>query len=196
MHTIISYYSSIKTIKDKTKHGCFLKNYERVSKMKKTHRVLAIATLFSANTFANNIHISPEIKIGPYGGFGIQAGVTDALGFDAAYVSYSRTVYSSSMYDEAIDSYRFGVQQMFGSAKIHGVQFEVGVANYDGKKTKSGDTTKESTLGSSLGAAYVFQATEQVGLRAGIDLNYFPMSDTYIPYDLSTNFNIGMTFTF
>lgn len=44
--------------------------------MKKSHLVLAIATLFSANTFANNIHLSPEVKIGPYGGFGIQAGVT------------------------------------------------------------------------------------------------------------------------
>lgn len=80
--------------------------------MKKSHLVLAIATLFSANTFANNIHLSPEVKIGPYGGFGIQAGVTDALGFDAAYLSYGRTVYSSSTYDETIDSYRFGVQHI------------------------------------------------------------------------------------
>ncbi|PQJ89866.1 hypothetical protein [Aliivibrio sifiae] len=164
--------------------------------MKKSHLVLAIATLFSANTFANDFHLSPEIKIGPYGGFGIQAGVTDALGFDAAFISYGRTVYSSSMYDETIDSYRFGVQHMFGAAKIHGMQLEAGIANYDGKKTKSGNTTKESALGSSIGASYVFQATDNLGLRAGVDLNYFPMSDTYIPYDLSTNFNIGMTFTF
>ncbi|MUK75499.1 hypothetical protein GNP84_01110 [Aliivibrio fischeri] len=168
----------------------------RVSKMKKSHLVLAIATLFSANTFANNIHLSPEVKIGPYGGFGIQAGVTDALGFDAAYLSYGRTVYSSSTYDETIDSYRFGVQHMFGASKIHGLQLEVGIADYDGKKTSKGETTKESTLGSSIGASYVFQATDQLGLRAGVDLNYFPMSDTYIPYDLATNFNLGMTFTF
>ena len=164
--------------------------------MKKSHLVLAIATLFSANTFANDLHLSPEIKIGPYGGFGIQAGVTDALGFDAAFISYGRTVYSSSMYDETIDSYRFGIQQMFGASKMHGMQLEVGLADYDGKKTKSGETTKESALGSSIGASYVFQATDHLGLRAGVDLNYFPMSDTYIPYELSTNFNIGMTFTF
>nr|VVV04889.1 hypothetical protein AW0309160_02298 [Aliivibrio wodanis] len=164
--------------------------------MKKSHLVLAIATLFSANTFANDFHLSPEIKIGPYGGFGIQAGVTDALGFDAAFISYGRTVYSSSMYDETIDSYRFGVQQMFGASKMHGMQLEIGLADYDGKKTKSGETTKEGALGSSIGASYVFQATDQLGLRAGVDLNYFPMSETYIPYDLSTNFNIGITFAF
>ena len=164
--------------------------------MKKSHLVLAIATLFSANTFANDFHLSPEIKIGPYGGFGIQAGVTDALGFDAAFISYGRTVYSSSMYDETIDSYRFGIQQMFGASKMHGMQLEVGLADYDGKKTKNGEATKESALGSSIGASYVFQATDHLGLRAGVDLNYFPMSDTYIPYELSTNFNIGMTFTF
>ncbi|MCP3697348.1 MAG: hypothetical protein GY920_02095 [Aliivibrio sp.] len=164
--------------------------------MRKSHLVFAIATLFSANTFANDFHLSPEIKIGPYGGFGIQAGVTDTLGFDAAYISYGRTVYSSSMYDETIDSYRFGIQQMFGASKMHGMQLEIGLADYDGKKTKSGETTKESALGSSIGASYVFQATDHLGLRAGVDLNYFPMSDTYIPYDLSTNFNIGMTFTF
>ncbi|MUL02181.1 hypothetical protein GNP89_08175 [Aliivibrio fischeri] len=168
----------------------------RVSKMKKSHLVLAIATLFSANTFANNIHLSPEVKIGAYGGFGIQVGVTDALGFDAAYLSYGRTVYSSSTYDETIDSYRFGVQHMFGASQIHGLQLEVGFADYDGKKTSKGETTKERALGSSIGASYVFQATDQLGLRAGVDLNYFPMSDTYIPYDLATNFNLGMTFTF
>ena len=172
------------------------KTIMRVSSMKKSHLVLAIATLFSANTFANDFHLSPEIKIGPYGGFGIQAGVTDALGFDAAFISYGRTVYSSSMYDETIDSYRFGIQQMFGASKMHGMQLEIGLADYDGKKIKSGDTTKESALGSSIGASYVFQATDHLGLRAGVDLNYFPMSDTYIPYELSTNFNIGMTFTF
>lgn len=76
------------------------------------------------------------------------------------------------------------------------MQLEVGLADYDGKKTKSGETTKESALGSSIGASYVFQATDHLGLRAGVYLNYFPMSDTYIPYELSTNFNIGMTFTF
>ena len=185
-----------KQLKIKQSTDAFLNYYERVSRMKKPHLVLAIATLFSANTFANDFHLSPEIKIGPYGGFGIQAGVTDALGFDAAFISYGRTVYSSSMYDETIDSYRFGIQQMFGASKMHGMQLEVGLADYDGKKTKNGETTKESALGSSIGASYVFQATDHLGLRAGVDLNYFPMSDTYIPYELSTNFNIGMTFTF
>lgn len=185
-----------KKLKIKQSTDAFLNYYERVSNMKKSHLVLTIVTLFSANTFANDFHLSPEIKIGPYGGFGIQAGVTDALGFDAAFISYGRTVYSSSMYDETIDSYRFGIQQMFGASKMHGMQLEVGLADYDGKKTKSGETTKESALGSSIGASYVFQATDHLGLRAGVDLNYFPMSDTYIPYELSTNFNIGMTFTF
>ncbi|OZS44226.1 hypothetical protein [Photobacterium sanguinicancri] len=163
--------------------------------MKKAFLALTLSALISAPAIAD-IHLSPEVKIGAYNGFGLQAGLTDTLGFDAVFVSYSRTEYKKFSYDEKIDTYRIGAQQMFGASKVHGLQIEIGLADYDGQKIRSGNEETKTSTGVSIGASYIFQATPNLGLRAGGDFNTFRSSNTFIPHDFSPNLNIGMTFTF
>ena len=163
--------------------------------MKKLVLALTLSALSSTPTLAD-IHLSPEVKIGAYNGFGLQAGLTDTLGFDAVFVSYSRTEYNKFNYGERLDTYRIGAQHMFGASKIHGLQIELGLADYDGKKNRSGNEETKASKGVSIGASYIFQVTPNIGLRAGGDLNTFRSSTTFIPHDLSPNLNIAMTFTF
>lgn len=163
--------------------------------MKKAVLALTLSALLSTPALAN-IHLSPEVKIGPYNGFGLQAGLTDTLGFDAVFVSYSRTEYKQFSYDEKLDTYRIGAQYMFGASKIHGLQIEFGLADYDGVKSWSGNNETKTSKGASIGASYVFQVTPNIGLRAGGDFNAFRTADTFIPHGFSPNLNIGMTFTF
>ena len=39
--------------------------------------LLLASALFSTSAFSNGLHLSPELKIGSYHGFGMQAGITD-----------------------------------------------------------------------------------------------------------------------
>lgn len=164
--------------------------------MKLRNIVLALSLLSAPMVHASSLHLSPELKIGAYHGFGMQAGMTDVASFDAVYLSYSHLWYESDRYDESVDSYRLGIQQSYGSKGLHGFQAEIGFATYDGDKTRSGVTENKSATGLSIGGAYVYQATSMLALRAGADMNIFDHNKTYIPYDTTINLNLGAIITF
>lgn len=96
--------------------------------------LLLASALFSTSAFSNGLHLSPELKIGSYHGFGMQAGITDVANLGAVYLSYSHLWYDGDRYDETVDAYRVGIQNMFGRNQNHGFQAEIGVASYDGTK--------------------------------------------------------------
>ena len=164
--------------------------------MKLKNIILALSLLSAPMVHASSLHFSPELKIGAYHGFGMQAGITDVASFDAVYLSYSHLWYESDRYDESVDSYRLGIQQSYGSKGLHGFQAEIGFATYDGDKTRSGVTENKSATGLSIGGAYVYQATSMLALRAGADMNIFDHNKTYIPYDTTINLNLGAIITF
>ena len=56
---------------------------------------LLLLTLLSSSVSASGFHLSPEIKIGAYHGFGIQAGITQVADLGAIYLSYSDIWYES-----------------------------------------------------------------------------------------------------
>ncbi|EIU7612890.1 hypothetical protein L3I75_004762 [Vibrio vulnificus] len=158
--------------------------------MKKNSILLAFILLPSLS-YAN-LSISPELKLGPYKGAGIQVGLTDTLGFDAVFAELAKTRYESKIYDEEIYSYRVGFQQMFGASKQHGFQASLGLAQYDGYLREEHKTAN----GLSIGGSYVFQANQHLFLRAGFDFNVFDTNATYIPSDTSPNFNLGFGLRF
>ena len=162
----------------------------------KVKLIMVLFTLFSTSSMARTVHFSPEIKVGVYNGVGIQAGLADIYNMDAIYLSYGQTRYDSSRYDERIESYRVGVQNLIGRSKLHGFQAELGLATYKGHKDSSSSPEHLRATGISFGGAYVFQATKNLGLRSGLDFNYFGFSDTFIPINLSPTVNVGINFSF
>ena len=158
--------------------------------------LLLASALFSTSALSNGLHLSPELKIGSYHGFGIQAGITDVANLGAVYLSYSHLWYDSDRYDETVDAYRAGIQNMFGRNQNHGFQAEIGVASYDGTKTRNGEVEEKTAHGLSLGGAYVYQATPVLGLRAGVDMNIFDHNKTFVPYDTTINLNLGSIIRF
>ncbi|MCC4785606.1 hypothetical protein CSB62_20555 [Vibrio splendidus] len=157
---------------------------------------LLLITVLSTSVSASGLHLSPELKIGSYHGFGIQAGITDVANLGAVYLSYSHLWYDSDRYDETVDAYRVGIQNMFGRNQNHGFQAEIGVASYDGTKTRNGEVEEKTAHGLSLGGAYVYQATPVLGLRAGVDMNIFDHNKTFVPYDTTINLNLGAIIRF
>ncbi|WP_373949884.1 hypothetical protein [Vibrio pomeroyi] len=157
---------------------------------------LLLLTLLSTSVSASGLHLSPELKIGAYHGFGIQVGITEVADLGAIYLSYSDIWYESDRYDETVNSYRIGIQNMFGSKQIHGFQAEIGFADYDGEKTRSGVTERKTATGLSLGGAYVYQANSVLALRAGADLNIFDHNKTFVPYNTTINLNLGAIIRF
>lgn len=157
---------------------------------------LLLLTLLSTSVSASGLHLSPELKIGAYHGFGIQAGITEVADLGAIYLSYSDIWYESGRYDETVNSYRIGIQNMFGSQQIHGFQAEIGFADYDGEKTRSDITERKTATGLSLGGAYVYQANSVLALRAGADINIFDHNKTFVPYNTTINLNLGAIISF
>jgi hypothetical protein len=169
-------------------------NYLHINTVIVMKKALLISALLSFSTLSNasDIMLSPEIKLGAYRGAGLQVGATDTLGFDAVFFDYARTNYVSNNYDENIDSYRIGFQQMFSSTIVQGFQAGLGVAQYDGSKRGESRTAS----GVSIGAAYVYQATPNFGLKTGFDIHVFDHQKTYIPSDILSSWNLGFTLTF
>ena len=162
----------------------------------KFRTLLLASALFSTSAFSTGLHLSPELKIGAYHGFGVQVGVTEIADLGTIYLSYSDIWYESDRYDETVNSYRIGIQNMFGSRQLQGFQAEIGLADYDGEKTHSGITERKTATGLSLGGAYVYQATPVLALRAGADLNLFDHNKTFVPYNTTINLNLGAILSF
>ncbi|MCW8347569.1 hypothetical protein MD535_16325 [Vibrio sp. ZSDZ65] len=157
-------------------------------------KALLMASLLAAPflTHAHTIQVSPELKIGAYRGAGLQVGLPNTLGFDAVFFDYGHTRYSSNAYDETLHSYRVGLQQMFGQAATHGFQVSIGGVQYDGSKREE----SRSATGVSIGANYVYQMTDNLAVRTGLDINVFDNQQTYIPADILSNWNLGFILRF
>lgn len=158
--------------------------------MKKIALFALFLTSYTSN--ATQLHLSPEIKMGPYLGAGIQLGTTNTLDLDAIFVSYHRTAYQDSWYDEKIDTFRIGGQKMLGKSKVHGFQAEMGYTKYQGSKETAHSASQLTADGLSLGGAYIFQATDTIALRGGVDINMFAWGRTHVPFDMSPNVNLGV----
>lgn len=153
--------------------------------------LLTLFTLLPLSSFASNLFISPEVKIGTFRGAGLQLGISDVAGFEHLFIDYSRVNYNYSRFNEQVDAYRLGFQHMFKHKSDMGFQASLGVANYDG-------TWKEERLtntGVSIGGAYVYQVNPVLSVRAGADLDLFSSGSTHTFSDAAINFSFGFGLT-
>ncbi len=148
-----------------------------------------LSVTISLPTLANSIHFSAEGKVGPTMGFdlvgyGGQLGVTDTLGFEAIYFSYSQSegtlLPTLNRTDHELNTYRIGVEKSFQSIQLP-LQFEIGLAEYEGERRywASGDHEQLSATGASIAISAVHNFTEKFALRVGADLNFFGSDNTY-----------------
>ncbi|SEG48113.1 hypothetical protein [Vibrio hangzhouensis] len=158
--------------------------------------LLPLIASFSFTAYAQTFHVSPEVKIGAYNGAGIQLGVADTLGMDAVFFSYARKTYDTSRYDETIDSYRIGLQHMFGDRENYGLQAEIGVANYNGDKKSGSEWAHRSATGLSISASYVYMLNPAFGLKTGFDYDVFGAENTFISLDNNFTLNFGVVARF
>lgn len=160
--------------------------------------------LFISNvTFATNVHFSPEIKTGPYytsgaSGGGLQIGVSDKSGLDALYLSYTHTSAEFITDKDRLKTYRLGVQYQLVTKPKIAVQFEGGVVDYEGSRRNIFDDERRylSGLGVSSAAALVIFINKNIGLRAGLDLNYIDTNDTFLSYPFSATYSAGLVLHF
>ena len=168
--------------------------------MKKTLILISLVTSFGS--YASGLHLSPEIKMGPYVGSGIsggglQLGITDVLGLDAIYASYTHTSADILTDKDRLKTYRIGAQYSLPQAPMLGFQLELGGVEYQGSRDYifSPRQYREGS-GVSLAGAWVLQINDNLGLRAGIDINYIDKNKSYLSSDFSTTFSTGITLRF
>ncbi|KII79835.1 hypothetical protein [Vibrio renipiscarius] len=168
--------------------------------MKKALFTLTLMASFGSS--ASGLHLSPELKFGPYVGSGnlgagLQVGITDVLGLDALYVSYSHTSAKVLTDKDRLKTYRIGAQYHLTQAPMIGFQVEIGGVKYEGSRHYI-FSPKEYRDGSGVSAAgaWVLQVNDSLGFRAGIDINFVDKKDTYLNSDFSTTFNTGVTLRF
>lgn len=154
--------------------------------------LLPLASILSFNLSAATFHVSPDVKIGLYNGAGIQLGITDTIGMDAVYFNFARKTYQTDRYDERIDSYRLGLQHMFGHRQDHGLQAEFGIADYRGEQSRNNEINSRNAIGLSIGASYVYMLNSSFGLKSGFDYDVFNSQDTYIPIGSNVTLNFGI----
>ncbi|MFM2589068.1 hypothetical protein [Vibrio sp. TBV020] len=170
--------------------------------MKKHLLALALLTPFTAS--ASGLHLSPEIKMGPYlgsgiSGGGLQLGVTDVLGLDALYVSYSHTSAEILLDKDRLKTYRVGGQYQFLDHPMKmALQLEGGVVEYEGKRDYvfSNTTRYEEGTGASISASWVLFINDNVGFRLGTDFNYIDKSDTLLESNWSATISSGIVLHF
>jgi hypothetical protein len=170
--------------------------------MRKHLLTLALFTPISA--MASGIHLSPEIKFGPYigsglSGGGLQLGVSDVLGLDALYVSYSHI--SSQMIklqDDRLKTYRIGTQYQITQSPKMAFQVEAGIVEYEGVRYGIwGDHRIEREgKGVSLSASYLIHVNPNVGFRFGGDINIIDEDKTLFGTPVSSSISTGVVFNF
>ncbi|MGR5278287.1 hypothetical protein ACPV5J_16510 [Vibrio rotiferianus] len=151
-------------------------------------------------TSAKNLHISPEIKMGPYWGAGIsggglQLGGTGVLGLDALYMSYSHTSAELLWDKDRLKTYRIGAQyQLLDHPNKLGFQIEAGLVEYEGQRDYIWSDKSRSAHGSgaSISGAWVLFMNEHVGLRVGGDFNYIDKKKTLLGNSWSATFSTGI----
>lgn len=166
--------------------------------------ILALTLLAPFSTLASGLHISPEIKMGPYvdaglSGGGLQLGMTDVLGLDALYFSYSHTSAEVLWDKDRLKTYRVGGQYHFMDQPVKfGVQLEAGLVDYQGSRDDlwSDNTRYADATGASFSAAWVIFATENIGFRLGGDFNYIDKSKTLLGNNWSATLSTGVILHF
>lgn len=169
------------------------------------HKILIPLLLISSTSvLANTVHISPEMKIGPYvgsgiSGAGLQLGLTDTFGLDAVYLSYSHTSAQFLYLDnDRLKTYRIGAQKQLVNKPKMSLQLEAGWVEYEGKQSGfwSNDIRYSEATGASISAHWVVSVTDNIAFRAGTDLNYIDRDKTFLPYDLTAMISTGVIFSF
>ncbi|MGL6257759.1 hypothetical protein [Vibrio sp. WXL103] len=157
-----------------------------------THRLIWLAiALAPLGAQASGLYVSPELKIGPFRGAGLQLGVSQVGDFDNLFLHYSKSHYTAGRYDENIDTYRVGLQSPLGRRDDMGIQAIIGLADYDGTYRDEHKTT----MGLSIGAAFVYKLTPALSVRAGTDFDFFDSGSTHTFSDTSINFTLGFGLT-
>ncbi|WGV99731.1 hypothetical protein QF117_17655 [Vibrio sp. YMD68] len=170
--------------------------------MKKIIGLLATC-LFTFSAFANTLHISPDIKIGPYWGSGIsggglQLGLADTLGFDALYLSYSHSSYEFLKTDkERLKTYRIGGQYQLVPAQKMSLQLEAGIFDYEGRRQMLWNEPRYAEgQGVSLSASWVMFINHHLGFRAGGDFNFIDKNKTVGSNTFFATFSTGVVIQF
>jgi hypothetical protein len=170
--------------------------------MKSPALLLPMALLMITSTAqAKSIHISPDIRLGELDGYGLQLGVKDVMWLDAVFVSVGRIegentgIYTNSYRKEKVHTYRVGGQYAFDRADVHKVQLELGMSKYSGRYYNYNNLSKEHYIsdGISYSTSYVYQATDSLGLRAGVEFNFFGPFSTPRVFDTTMNATLGFT---
>lgn len=156
------------------------------------------------SAFASGLHISPEIKLGPYVGSGIsggglQLGVTDVLGLDALYVSYAHTS-AEFLYDkDRLKTYRLGGQYQFVETPMKmALQLEGGIVEYEGSRDYifSDRSRYAEGTGATVSASWVVFVNDNVGFRLGGDFHYIDQNKTLFGTHWSATLSTGVVLHF
>ncbi|WP_159654030.1 hypothetical protein [Vibrio atypicus] len=170
--------------------------------MKKLALIALTLSSFAAN--AANIHVSPEIKMGPYvgsgiSGLGLQLGVADVLGLDALYVSYSHTEAEILLDEDKLTTYRIGGQyQLVDNPMKMALQLEAGVVHYEGHRDYIWPDKSRSAegKGASVSGSWVVFVNDNVGFRLGADINYIDQDKTLFGTNWSAMLSSGVVLHF
>jgi hypothetical protein len=165
--------------------------------------LISFALLCSSSAFADSIHLSPDMRIGPYvgsgiSGGGIQFGLVDTLGLDAIYLSYSHTSAEFWHSDkDRLKTYRIGGQYQFVQSPKMALQLEAGIVDYEGsRQILWEDRRYKEGQGASISAAWVMFINDSVGFRAGGDFNFIDSSNTFLSSTFSATLSTGVVFQF
>ncbi|MEZ8823501.1 hypothetical protein AB6E04_04010 [Vibrio amylolyticus] len=170
--------------------------------MKKITCLLA-TYLCAFNAFSNTLHISPDMRIGPYFGSGIsggglQLGLADTLGLDALYLSYSHTSYEFLKTDkERLKTYRIGGQYQLVPKQKMSLQLEAGLFDYEGRRQMLWDEPRYAEgQGVSISASWVMFINHHLGFRAGGDFNFIDRNKTLGSNTFFATFSTGVVIQF
>jgi len=167
-------------------------------------QLLSLALLAPITAGATGLHISPELKMGPYlgagiSGGGLQLGLTDVAGLDALYLSYSHTSAEILLDKDRFKTYRVGGQYQFIDHPIKmALQLEGGIVEYQGKRDYvwSSNSTYTEATGATISAAWVVFVNDNVGFRLGSDFHYIDQNKTLLGTHWSATLSTGVVFHF
>ncbi|MGD8116273.1 hypothetical protein [Vibrio sp. TRT 29B02] len=167
-------------------------------------QLLTLALLAPMTASATGLHISPEIKMGPYlaagiSGGGLQLGLTDIVGLDALYLSYSHTSAEILLDKDRFKTYRVGGQYQFIDHPMKmALQLEGGVVEYQGTRDYiwSSEAKYKEATGATVSAAWVVFVNDNIGFRVGSDVHYIDQSKTLLGTHWSATFSTGVVLHF
>ncbi|WP_261874917.1 hypothetical protein [Vibrio rarus] len=145
----------------------------------------------------HDLHFSPHITVGPmYGtgisGYGGQLGITNVFGNNTLYASVEQIEYRYFTDEERWNTYRIGIQHPLKYEPRVQFQFELGSIDYTGSRDLAWDLQSRSGHGISSSTAVVFKFNSYFAVRGGISLNYVDHKNTFLPYSVFGNIDLGI----